>query len=708
MLLVLTSLRCQECGRIVEEGILMSEVGFSEGAGGRVHVQGTFVSNFSTGIPGFRGRAKEETAHQVKTQGTQRIKMIAEDMRIETKTAHMAARWFGLAVDHKFTRGRRTEYILAACIYLQCRLVKENVMLIDFSERLAVNVYELGATYLRLRSTLNLPELLPEVDPAIYNIRFAKHLDFPETAIESKIATDASRLVRRFRADWMTQGRRPAGVCGACLVIASRMNGYLRTPEEVAQVVKVSPWTIKRRLLEFAQTSSATKTVDQFSKMEETALDEGLGERPPSVKQRKKKDERIQKLKEALAQEQRKRDGELDDEAEAEGSRRGSAGDEAEDSDDENTRASRGRRGKGKERTNPSTIDDVQDAIQAAAAEIGQMDEGAEGDEHDLEAMEQEDYMAEVSAARDNPEEVEAERRREARAFKARNRAATAAASADLSGIDDSLVGESTQLDSLADTFQHHAEKPDEHMGEFAGGMSSEAIFNAFDKWDDQDATLNYLGERIFAEEKRLLDLNDLQLRERVKGWMAGRDPKEVLLELECCERARAKRESDAKQRPETHFPDIDDLELEGYYVLEDEEMKLRARIWLNHNAKWLEEDKERQAKKAAYAKARGLDPNKPKKRKKRVPRQGPFTSTKEAIDTFASTKKFSSRLNYSVLQNLGLAKDEVTSLQSFDDDEKDDEKEDDMDEDDKDGECQLFSCYGANLSLVEEMEEDD
>ena len=27
----------------------MSEVGFSEGAGGRVHVQGTFVSNFSSG-----------------------------------------------------------------------------------------------------------------------------------------------------------------------------------------------------------------------------------------------------------------------------------------------------------------------------------------------------------------------------------------------------------------------------------------------------------------------------------------------------------------------------------------------------------------------------------------------------------------------------------------------------------------------------------
>ena len=72
-------------------------------------------------------------------------------------------------------------------------------------------------------------------------------------------------------------------------------------------------------------------------------------------------------------------------------------------------------------------------------------------------------------------------------------------------------------------------------------------------------------------------------------------------------------------------------------------------------------------------------------KRKKRAPHKGPFPSAKEAIDNFAVSKKFSSRLNYGVLQNLGLAKHEVSSLQSFDD-EKDDEKEDeDHDEDDDD-----------------------
>jgi hypothetical protein len=52
--------RCQECGYIAEENILVSEVGFAEGAGGRVHVQGAFVSHgssMSTSV--LQGRADE-------------------------------------------------------------------------------------------------------------------------------------------------------------------------------------------------------------------------------------------------------------------------------------------------------------------------------------------------------------------------------------------------------------------------------------------------------------------------------------------------------------------------------------------------------------------------------------------------------------------------------------------------------------------------
>jgi transcription factor IIIB subunit 2 len=142
-----------------------------------------------------------------------------------------------------------------------------------------VNVFELAGTYLKLRTNLHLDKSMPEVDPAMYNIHFARRLQFNNDA--HRIAADASRLVRRFKADWMTQGRRPAGICGACLIIAARMSNYLRTPEEVAQVVKCSAYTIRKRLKEFAMTEMAQKTVKEWRGLSEQALDKIGAEEPP-------------------------------------------------------------------------------------------------------------------------------------------------------------------------------------------------------------------------------------------------------------------------------------------------------------------------------------------------------------------------------------------------------------------------------------------
>lgn len=58
---------CQSCGLELEKDILVSEVGFTEGAGGRMHVQGTFVSNTSTGINTFRGIGP--TSENIKEEG---------------------------------------------------------------------------------------------------------------------------------------------------------------------------------------------------------------------------------------------------------------------------------------------------------------------------------------------------------------------------------------------------------------------------------------------------------------------------------------------------------------------------------------------------------------------------------------------------------------------------------------------------------------
>ena len=71
--------------------------------------------------------------------GQMKIEQLANDMGLGVHIKNGARRFFGLAVDNKFNRGRKSEYIIASCLYLQCRLQNDPHMLIDLSERLRVS-----------------------------------------------------------------------------------------------------------------------------------------------------------------------------------------------------------------------------------------------------------------------------------------------------------------------------------------------------------------------------------------------------------------------------------------------------------------------------------------------------------------------------------------------------------------------------------------
>ena len=54
-----------------------------------------------------------------------------------------------------------------------------------------------------------------------------------------KVSVSALRLVQRMRRDWIQTGRRPSGICGAALLIASRVHGFRRTQREVVRIVRI-------------------------------------------------------------------------------------------------------------------------------------------------------------------------------------------------------------------------------------------------------------------------------------------------------------------------------------------------------------------------------------------------------------------------------------------------------------------------------------
>ncbi|TGJ87356.1 hypothetical protein E0Z10_g1418 [Xylaria hypoxylon] len=171
---------------------------------------------------------------------------------------------FKLVLNENWLQGRGMDKVVPVCLYAACRREdKCDVMLIDFAELVHINVYELGHVFKDLSSIYsfqnnNVRSIIPED----LMMRFAEKLDFGE--FTNKIAADATRLCQRMGRDWMVMGRRPSGICGACLLMAARMWNFRRTVREIVYVVKVTTHTIEQRLDEFTVTESSNLSIENF------------------------------------------------------------------------------------------------------------------------------------------------------------------------------------------------------------------------------------------------------------------------------------------------------------------------------------------------------------------------------------------------------------------------------------------------------------
>ncbi|RLV84186.1 Transcription factor IIIB 70 kDa subunit [Meyerozyma sp. JA9] len=283
---------CSRCGTVQEENPIVSEVQFGESSSGAAVVQGTMVGADQTRAT-FGGRQNAmESREQTLQNGRKKIKRIATAMRIPDYISDAAAEWFRLALTLNFVQGRRSQNVLAACLYVACRKEKTPHMLIDFSSRLQISVYSLGATFLKMVRALHITNL-PLADPSLFIQHFAERLDFGD--LLTKVIKDAVKLAQRMANDWIHEGRRPAGVAGACVLLAARMNNFRRSHAEIVAVAHVAEETLQRRLNEFKKTSSGALSVADFRSSEQTDP-----ANPPSFNKNREQELRIaQELQQA-------------------------------------------------------------------------------------------------------------------------------------------------------------------------------------------------------------------------------------------------------------------------------------------------------------------------------------------------------------------------------------------------------------------------
>ncbi|KAL7681929.1 putative transcription factor TFIIB, brf1, TBP-binding domain, Cyclin-like superfamily [Plasmopara halstedii] len=277
---------CVSCGTILEENNIVSSVEFQESGGGAHSVVGQFVSataSKSYGICGTNGRNYGlESRASTLANGKKKIRQIAGMLRLGDHYVDSAFRLFALALQRNFTHGRKTQTVIAACLYIVCRRERSPHLLIDFSDKLQINVYVLGGVFLKFCKLLQIH--LPLIDPSLYIHRFASQLNF--VGKTHSIATTALRLVATMKRDWIETGRRPSGICGAALLIAARSQSVMCSLYDVMDVVNIGERTLKQRLYEFSLTPTAQLTYDQVGKFEMSRVECD----PPSFQRHREKE----------------------------------------------------------------------------------------------------------------------------------------------------------------------------------------------------------------------------------------------------------------------------------------------------------------------------------------------------------------------------------------------------------------------------------
>lgn len=123
-----------------------------------------------------------------------------------------------------------------------------------------------------------LSERIPQMDPSLLVHRFCNKLGFGDK--ELPIVGTALKLLQSFKRDWMTQGRNPAGLCGAAIHIAARLHGVDCGISKITAAVRVCRDTVRKRVSEFRATPAAGLTAGEFAEIDLDAVPMD----PPSLK----------------------------------------------------------------------------------------------------------------------------------------------------------------------------------------------------------------------------------------------------------------------------------------------------------------------------------------------------------------------------------------------------------------------------------------
>lgn len=157
-----------------------------------------------------------------------------------------AARIYRKSAKNNLIRGRSIEGVVAASVYMACRVCNIPRTLEEISQTSKVSKKQIGKNYRFLSRQLDIK--LKPTSPADYIPRFATRL-----GLSSKVQSKAIDIINRSADAGLNSGKGPTGMAAAALYLASMLVGERKTQSDIAGVSGVTEVTIRNRYKELSE-----------------------------------------------------------------------------------------------------------------------------------------------------------------------------------------------------------------------------------------------------------------------------------------------------------------------------------------------------------------------------------------------------------------------------------------------------------------------
>ena len=174
------------------------------------------------------------------------MERLSSQLGIPRDVRETAALMYRKALTKKLVRGRSIESVVAASVYLACRIHRIPRRLDEITKETSVDRKKIGHAVRLIVSRVNIDVPLASAKDLIPRLS-------SDLLLEGRTVKKATEIIKNAEDRFVTIGKDPGGIAGAALYIAGIIEEDRRTQREIANVSRVTEVTIRNRYKELVR-----------------------------------------------------------------------------------------------------------------------------------------------------------------------------------------------------------------------------------------------------------------------------------------------------------------------------------------------------------------------------------------------------------------------------------------------------------------------